>query len=156
MTKRKNMEVNMASLSPLIEEVIGNGTAAELTVAGNSMHPFLRHNVSRVRISRADVLRNGDVVLYRRDNGAYVLHRIVKIKNGSYIMCGDNQYVLECGIRRDQILAVMTSFSRDGVRWKDALSFGHKMYSALWSRSRLVRRTFRGAKRRLARLLQNF
>ena len=53
------------------------------------------------------------MVLYRRQNGAYVLHRIAAIgADGTYMMCGDAQTVLEPGIRREQLLAVVTDFAR--------------------------------------------
>ena len=144
----------MASLSPLIEEVIKSGNNAELTVFGTSMEPFLLHGVSRVRLSKVENLTNGDVVLYRRDSGAYVLHRIVAIKNGFYTMCGDNQCVLEHGIRRDQILAVMIAFSRDGSEWNDSSEIAYKTYRVLWMRSRFARRVFRGVKWRIDRVLR--
>lgn len=148
------MEVSMASLSPLIEEVIGRGNSAEITVEGTSMQPFLRHRVSRVRLYRADRVKNGDVVLYRRDNGAFVLHRIVGIRDGAYTMCGDNQYVLEHGIHRDQILAIMTAYARDGVHFLDSSSFGYSVYRVLWMRTRFLRRLVGKAKRGVARLIR--
>ena len=89
--------------------------ALPLTISGNSMSPFLVHGRDTVYLSRITrPLRRGDVVLYRRDNGNYILHRIHSVKNGSYTMIGDAHYGLEPGIRREQILAIMTSARRKG------------------------------------------
>ncbi len=61
-------------------------------VTGSSMAPFL-HNGDTVYVSKPDSpLRPGDIVLYTRVNGQYILHRIVKAhKDGSFTMLGDAQ-----------------------------------------------------------------
>lgn len=60
--------------------------------AGSSMVPFFCHG-DTVYLDRApQTLRRGDVVLYRRPGGRYVLHRIVGMpRDGSLIMLGDAQ-----------------------------------------------------------------
>lgn len=86
-----------------------------LLISGNSMAPFLIHQRDTVYLSRLQKpLKKGDVVLYLRDNGSYVLHRIVQINNDQYSMIGDGQFHIEKGIRHDQIIAVMTSVQRKG------------------------------------------
>ena len=54
-----------------------------------------------------------DVVLYKRDNGKYILHRIIDVDSNGYVMCGDNQFIKELVRKKKQILAVMTGFYRD-------------------------------------------
>ena len=88
------------------------------TTVGTSMRPFIRSQEDLVVIERRP---NGryekyDAVLYRRDSGQYVLHRIVKVRSGSYTMCGDNRAYLEHGVRGDQILGVLTAVIRQGQR----------------------------------------
>lgn len=121
----------MASLSPLMEEILSHGGSVELTVTGNSMFPMLRHRVSRVRLAPPRPLLVGDLPLYRRDNGKYVLHRIVAVENGLYTCCGDNQWQLETGLRQDQILAVMTDFQRK-TRWVSAQNAAYTAYWRFW------------------------
>ena len=53
-----------------------------------------------------------DIVLYKRDNGQYVLHRIIKEKDNLYTIVGDNQHVKEYPIRLDQILGVVSEITR--------------------------------------------
>jgi hypothetical protein len=53
--------------------------------------------------------------LYRRQDGTFVLHRVVGFtENGDYIMCGDNQFLKEKGIAHSQIIGVVTEITRDG------------------------------------------
>ena len=101
----------MEPLLSLLDEV----EAVPLVISGNSMTPFLVHRRDTVYLSKPDrPLKKGDMVLYQRDNGAYILHRIFKTDLNSYTMVGDAQTVLEYGIRNDQIRAVVTAVRRKG------------------------------------------
>lgn len=73
-------------------------------VTGGSMTPFL-HNGDTVYLDLPDTpLKRGDIVLYTRENGRYILHRIKKVNpDGSFIMVGDAQQELEYLPRKDMI-----------------------------------------------------
>lgn len=88
------------------------------TTVGTSMRPFIRSQEDMVVIERKSGTRyeKYDAVLYRRDSGQYVLHRIVKVCPDGYTMCGDNRAHLEPGIRDDQILGVLTAVIRKGQK----------------------------------------
>ena len=44
-----------------------------------------------------------------------ILHRVAKKPNGEcYVMCGDNQWLLEKGVESNQIIAVVSKIERDG------------------------------------------
>ena len=79
-------------------------------VTGGSMTPFL-HNGDTVYLDVPDTpLKKGDIVLYTRENGRYILHRIKKVNSdGSFIMVGDAQQDLEYLPRRELIHARVTS-----------------------------------------------
>lgn len=149
MREKRLIDVSMESVTTLISEILKNGGSAELTVSGNSMRPLLKHRISRVRLSEAGELHPGDIVLHRRDNGVYVLHRIVKISDGRYYIRGDNQYVTESGVRRDQMLAVVTAFSRDGKRWHSCDAWLYVLYRTVWVRSCFWRRRLLGVLHRI-------
>ena len=143
-------EVRMASLSPLMEEILQQGGTIELTVTGNSMRPMLLHKVSRVRLVPIETLQRGDLPLYRRQNGAFVLHRITDVQDGSYTCCGDNQWHRERGLRRDQMIAVVTEFSRRGDdRWVSGNDRKYRLYWQLWLAIRPLRRLAFGGWRRV-------
>lgn len=82
---------------------------------GVSMMPLLRQDRDLMEIVRRDEerLHKYDAVLFLRDNGDYVMHRIVKVLPEGYIICGDNSYQME-RVREDQILGVLVGVVRDG------------------------------------------
>lgn len=87
-----------------------------LVVTGGSMTPFLVHERDVVYLSKVNrEPRRGDIVLYRRDNGAYILHRVYRVNRDSYTMLGDAQTCPEKGIRPDRIRAVVTAVQRKGA-----------------------------------------
>ena len=111
-----------------------NITALPLVISGNSMSPFLVHGRDTVYLSRLDrPAKRGDVLLYKRDSGAYILHRVYKVEKDSYTMVGDAQTQLEQGIRQDQIIAIMTSALRKGKLQKKG-SFWWEFFEKLWIR----------------------
>ena len=114
----------------------------ELTyrIVGVSMNPLLRQDRDLITVLRTDLAKkdkngrfhNHDVVLYKRhSDGAYVLHRIVEVREKDYVILGDNCVKREYGISDEDILGVMTSFVRDGktVPVTDPL---YKAYVELW------------------------
>lgn len=152
-------EIQMTALSPLMEEILTSGGAVELTVTGNSMYPMLCHRKSQVRLISPTALQIGDIPLYRRDNGAYILHRIVGTvedtdahETSTYICCGDHQWHTENGIRRDQILAVVTDFKRRN-RWVSCKDPAYRIYTRFWIANRPLRRLVFGGFRRIKRLI---
>lgn len=63
-----------------------------VTVAGGSMTPFFHHGDTVYLNLPQKPLKKGDVVLYVRPTGQYVLHRIIRVNSdGSLIMLGDAQ-----------------------------------------------------------------
>ncbi len=132
----KTVNMSMETLSPLISDCVESGSEVILTVTGNSMRPFIKDKRDQVILIKADAknLKVDDVPLYKRRNGKYVLHRIVKKENGSYTMLGDAQVRLEPGIEPDQIVAVAKGFIRkdktylcDSAEYKRYVSFWNKM-----------------------------
>lgn len=109
-------KVNMETLLPFIEEAFNRNLDFEIPVTGTSMNPLLYQNRDFVKIVKPVLpLKIGDIPLYRRNDGTFVLHRVVGIKeNGEYIMCGDNQFLLEYGITDKNIIGVAKTLVIDG------------------------------------------
>lgn len=103
------------------------------TTTGRSMRPFLRSGEDLFRIVRKTEARcqKYDAVLYRRDSGKYVLHRIVRVHPRTYTLCGDNCDYLEHGIRDDQILGILTHVIRQG-KPIDVNAPGYRNMIKLW------------------------
>ena len=86
------------------------------TNVGTSMMPLLRQRRDLMFIERKgpERLHWLDVPLYKRDDGKYVLHRVMWVRKHDYIICGDNQWYLERGITDKHILGILTAVDRDG------------------------------------------
>ncbi len=129
-----------------------NGTLT-YTNTGVSMLPLLRQgkDIFTVRKKGSERCRAGDVILYRRQDAPYVLHRVVKVREGDYVVLGDNcvnyEYVSE-----EDVLGVMTGFVRGG-REHSVEDKGYRVYASLWRRAAPLRialqRVVRGIRARL-------
>ena len=150
--QRRTREISLAELSPLMEEILSRGESFELTVAGRSMLPMLLHRKSRVLLGPPRELRRGDLPLYRRTDGTYVLHRVLQAGPDGYTCCGDHQSDLERGIRREQIVAVTQAFARS-KRWISCDNALYGLYWRLWVAIRPLRRLYAGGIRRLRRVI---
>lgn len=111
-----NKEVNLDDVMQIIAEKLEAGGTVTFNPRGTSMLPMLRDGDDTVVLSKPKGrLHLFDLPLYRRKDGSYVLHRIVNFgSDGSYTMCGDNQFAVEKGITDDDIVGVVTAFYRKG------------------------------------------
>lgn len=123
--------------------------ALPLQISGDSMAPFLRHGRDTVYLSRLTrPARQGDILLYRRDSGAYVLHRVCRVSKQGLTMLGDAQVIPEPGIRPEQVIAVVKQVIRRGKVEKPG-SLCWEFYEKIWYRLRVVRRLLAVFHRRL-------
>lgn len=136
----QTVTVPMESLAEIIRLQLDNGGKATLTVTGNSMYPMLKsHRDSVMLIPPAD-LQKGDVVLFQRNNGAYILHRIIAVTAQGYICCGDNQTIRE-PVFREQMVAVVDGFVRKGKPYMVGNRL-YRIYSVIWMRLFFLRRKY--------------
>ena len=110
----KKIEFSLKDAEGLIIEVVNSGGEFELFPRGTSMLPLIVEGRDSVRLVKPENLKVDDIALYKRDNGQFVLHRIVAAEGDVFDMCGDNQLVVEKGIRRDQIMAKVGSMTING------------------------------------------
>lgn len=83
--------------------------------AGVSMLPMLKEGRDSIVVRPAERRLNPlDVALYRRGKD-YVLHRVISVQEGGYIIRGDNCYSDE-RVSEGQILGVLTEFFRGDKR----------------------------------------
>lgn len=112
------------------EDVISEQGKLVYTNVGDSMYPFIKPRDLLVIEKLKTPLKKYDVPLYKRDTGQYVLHRIVKIKNGEYYICGDNRDHLERGIEDRHIIGLLTEIVRDG-KTVSVYSSRYRFYTSL-------------------------
>lgn len=134
----KKRLISMDEMVPVLKERLAEGQSVRFSPRGTSMLPMIRQGRDSVVLSPViGKLKRGDIPLYRRDNGSYVLHRIDEAGE-TYTCIGDHQFVLEHGIRQDQVIAVVTEFYR-GNRRCSTKNVGYRAYCALWRMSRPAR-----------------
>lgn len=115
-----------------IEEELRTRGSIVFTNVGDSMMPLLRQRRDLMHIKAVDgPLKKYDVPLYRRDNGQYVLHRILKVRKQDYLICGDNRWTVEKGITDRHIIGILTGITRDG-KYISVNDFKYKLYVHLW------------------------
>ena len=108
-------KIGLADISDVMLEVLKSGGEVRFTSNGWSMAPLLSNAGQQVVLKApGGKVKKGDIAFYRRKGGQFVLHRVVRVKGNTFTMCGDNQVDFEPGITREQILAVMTGYIRDG------------------------------------------
>ena len=112
------------------EDIISEQGKLVYTNVGDSMYPFIKPRDLLVIEKLKTPLKKYDVPLYKRDTGQYVLHRIVKIKNGEYYICGDNRDHLERGIEDRHIIGLLTEIVRDG-KTVSVYSSRYRFYTSL-------------------------
>jgi hypothetical protein len=109
----ESTKVSFSELYPILKEQIDSGNNFVFTAFGKSMYPFIKGGRDRVTLSPiGSKPKKNDIIFYRRKNGAFVLHRIVKKAGETYQLCGDNQYYIEKGIETGDIIARLTEIER--------------------------------------------
>ena len=85
------------------------------TNVGDSMMPLIKQGRDVLIIEKTHGrLKKYDIPLYQRDSGQYVLHRILKVREKDYVICGDNRWQKETGITDRHIIGVLTGIIRNG------------------------------------------
>lgn len=103
------------------------------TPTGKSMMPFIKGERDSVVIEKPQsALKRMDVCLFRRQDGAFVIHRLVRAEKDNYVFRGDGCYFTEKGIRDADILGVMTGFYRKD-KYISAQSTGFRFWSRVWN-----------------------
>lgn len=135
-------QTSMDELVPLFREQLASGHSVRFSPKGVSMLPMLREGRDSVELSPLpEKLKKFDLPLYQRENGKYILHRIVGVGE-CYTCVGDNQFVLEHGLRREQMIGMVTAFYR-GKRRISVCAPGYRIYCRIWHWSRPVRHFWR-------------
>ena len=142
-----NKQVAIEEVMPLIEEQLKHRGQIVFTPRGNSMLPIIRNNKDTVTLKKPVLpLKKYDIAFYRRDSGQYVLHRVVKVRERSYVMRGDNQLINEEGIEDRQIVGVLKSFTRKGRQY-NLNDIGYVLYCRIWINLIGIRKVCRIARR---------
>ena len=123
-----------------IEDVIRKKGFIITTTKGTSMYPLIKSDCDNVCIVKAESISKFDIVLYKRRNGDYVLHRVLGKNENGYIMCGDNQWILEYNVTEDMVIGKLDAWYV-GEKEYNVRDKRYKRYVNFWCKS-LKRRRF--------------
>ena len=127
---------------PLMQERFQLGHSVRFSPRGTSMLPMLRQGIDSVELSPLpETLKKYDLPLYRREDGKFILHRIIGAGT-TYTCMGDNQFTPEPGLRRDQMIALVTAFYRGEKRYSVSHPI-YRLYCRFWYHSRHLRHFWR-------------
>lgn len=124
----------------LMEDTFAHGGGYQLTVTGTSMSPTLLPGRDRVRLIsvKQRPFRKNDIVFARRQNGGYVMHRVIRIhSDGSCTLNGDGQVWTE-EIYPGDVLGVADAVCRKGT-WISCDHPMYKLYVLCWAATRPFR-----------------
>ena len=123
-------DMNTPSLS-IEDELRKHGTYATNTV-GTSMQPLFKTHRDAVFVALPQKeIKKYDVLLYRDPHERYLLHRVIGIKDGVFIIRGDNTYKKEY-VPCERVIARMVSFTRKG-KHHEVGELGYRFYSRFWN-----------------------
>lgn len=112
-------------------ELDKHGVYASVT-SGTSMRPLFKTHRDVIIVKKPQgELKKYDVALYRSQSGEKcILHRVIGVRDGIYLIRGDNTFVLE-RVPKDKVIAVLAEFNRAGKR-HSVDELGYKLYCRIW------------------------
>ena len=117
-----------------IERSIKELGYAVVPITGTSMLPLLKEGRDLVELESCsqERLKKGDVVLYKKNDGTLVLHRIIKTENGEFFtVLGDHQFKNAERVNKNQIIAVACGFFIKG-RYVTEKTRWYRLYKKIW------------------------
>ena len=135
--------LKMEEIRPLIDEAFKNGQSFSFPINGTSMNPLLHTgDVVKIKDIKNHTVKKGDILLYQRQSGQYVIHRVRHIKKDSYVIVGDHQVELEYDVLPSQIIAYAVSYKKSGKEKEYLLKgFKYGIYKLL-VKSSIIRKIF--------------
>lgn len=146
--------ISLNDMAPIIRETLEQNGEVSFVSAGRSMLPIIRDRQDTITLVKPKkAVKAGDVVFYQRDNGRFVLHRVMFINSGTFVMRGDNQWDYEYNIRNDQIIGVLKCFERNG-KVHNVTDRDYLMYVSFLPIIRFFRKTYYGFKSKVYKFVK--
>ncbi len=146
-----NKKITLNDLFPIIEEQLNAGGSTSFTIRGTSMEPLFHDGKSTVKLVKPEErsLKKYDIIFYRREDGNFLLHRIVGVREDGFVCRGDNQTVDEYPVKREWVIGIVTEYGENG-KFKRVDTAKQRIYSFI----RVNTVGFLRAKRRIAALIK--
>ena len=134
------------------EEILAREGKLVYRTKGTSMEPMLRQNRDLITVEVPSArLARFDVALYKRGD-SNVLHRVIRVKDGCYLIRGDNTFSLE-EIPFERVFGVLTAFVRKG-KHHSVTEKGYRVYVRFWNAIYPLRWLWQRIRRGLIRLMK--
>lgn len=148
-------QVTMEELMPLFREQLESGRKIQFAPAGISMRPMLEHKVDQVFLEKAtkDNVKKWDVVLFKADNGAYILHRVISLNENGFVTRGDNNYGNDKWQPYDALLGKVYKYEHKG-KMHEIGAFSYKVYVVFWMMSFGIRKLMMRLKNKLKSIIK--
>ena len=104
-----------AETEATLKQCFEKGGNITLFPKGTSMLPTIVQGKDSVVLSKCEKITKNGIYLFKRPNGEFALHRLIKIKGENLIFCGDAQLVCE-SVSQKQLLAFVCGIYREGKR----------------------------------------
>ena len=106
--------LSLKDASPVIEEILLSGGKVKILASGKSMEPVILDGQDTVVLKKAEKpLQKNDIVLFKRDNGKLVLHRILAGDGNKIPLRGDSQWTTET-VDTSRVMGVLDAIERNG------------------------------------------
>ena len=134
--------IDIQLIAEWMQEAFSLGKNFSYTPYGDSMLPTLKNGIYTVTFAPCPTPKVHDIVFYRRPSGKYTLHRIVGKYRGDFMLCGDNEHIIEYPVSAKAIFAkVVEAKDENG----NAVRFHNKQFARkLWFKKLklIIKKTF--------------
>ena len=116
-------------------------------IGGDSMRPLMREGrdtVTVVPVYRG--LKKGDIVLFARNDGVYVCHRVFSVRGNTVVTIGDACYGFDSPVDASQVWGIAVKKERNGRETELDTAFS-RAYGRVWMSLRRLRILRRSIKR---------
>lgn len=105
--------LSLKDAAPVIEEILLSGGKVKILASGKSMEPVIIDGQDTVVLKKAEKpLKKNDIVLFKRENGKPVLHRIIAIDGNKITLRGDSQWKAEI-VDVSKVMGVLDAIERN-------------------------------------------
>ncbi|MBE7049966.1 MAG: S24 family peptidase [Ruminococcaceae bacterium] len=127
----KRFHPPIEDIAPLVKMALSEGKSVKLAVTGYSMYPLLRSITDCVLLEGAENLKKYDIVLFEREDGTYILHRIIKRKGDVLTIAGDNETKREYPVKVSSCIGKVTAFWRKD-KYYSVNVWWNMVYQRVW------------------------
>lgn len=105
--------LSLKDAAPVIEEILLSGGKVKILASGRSMEPVIHDGLDTVVLKKVKKpLEKNDIVLFKRNNGALVLHRIIAVNGNTLTLRGDSQWTTET-VDVSKVIGILDSIERN-------------------------------------------